>query len=387
MDHIHAYTTGDPSNADADVDANADAKAPPLMRKHGFDNPSVNYTLLVVHSDDLDIVGQNKADIDYIATRLHDRFKITHGDPQFMLGLKRVVAKDGKSIEINQQAYVEGMVNDFSGYVAKKRTPSTPFPPGMYLSKQEPDKIDAKESKRVHKELKFLSLVGQLLWASRMTFIECAIGCHYLTRQLANPTVEAFEAGIHMLAYMNANKTKGIKFSKVKDPTLVTYYDASNRGDTQDKMKAVGGHVVLMCNGPLLWSSKKLGHVGQSSSHNEYMQLAEATKATVWLRELLKEMQLSSWVIEPTMMMGDNDAATSLCRTDLVTPANRYYDKFLFFSKEAFENHSIDPARVDTKDNYADGLTKAVPRQVIEAHIQALKGYERQQALPDRPLR
>ena len=85
-----------------------------------------------------------------------------------------------------------------------------------------------------------------------MTFIECAIGCHYLTRQLANPTVEAFEAGIHMLAYMNANKTKGIKFSKVKDPTLVTYYDASNRGDTQDKMKAVGGHVVLMCNGPLL---------------------------------------------------------------------------------------------------------------------------------------
>ena len=87
------------------------------------------------------------------------------------------------------------------------------------------------------------------------------------------------------------------------------------------------------------------------------------------------------------MMMGDNDATTSLCRTDLVTPANMYYDKFLFFSKEAFENYSIDPARVDTKDNYADGLTKAVPRQVIEAHIQALKGYERQQALPDRPLR
>ena len=43
-----------------------------------------------------------------------------------------------------------------------------------------------------------------------MTFIECAIGCHYLTRQLANPTVEAFEAGIHMLAYMNANKSGSI---------------------------------------------------------------------------------------------------------------------------------------------------------------------------------
>ena len=68
---------------------------------------------------------------------------------------------------------------------------------------------------------------------------------------------------------------------------------------------------------------------------------------------------------------GDNDAATSLCRTDLVTPANRYYDKFLFFSKEAFENHSIDPARVDTKDNYANGLTKAAPRQVRSAYTSA----------------
>ena len=78
------------------------------------------------------------------------------------------------------------------------------------------------------------------------------------------------------------------------------------------------------------------------------------------------------------MMMRDNDTTTSLCRTDLVTPANTYYDKFLFFSKEAFENHSIDPARIDTKDNYVDGLTKAVPWQVIEAHVSALKGYERQ---------
>ena len=46
-----------------------------------------------------------------------------------MLGLKRVIAEDGKSIEISQQAYIEGMVNDFSAAVAKKRVPTTPFPP------------------------------------------------------------------------------------------------------------------------------------------------------------------------------------------------------------------------------------------------------------------
>jgi len=117
------------------------------------------------------------------------------------------------------------------------------------------------------------------------------------------------------------------------------------------------------------------------------MQLCCATKDTVWLRELLIEMRLSRWVELPTMMLGDNDAATTLCRNDLVTPANRYYDKFLFYSKAKFEDHSIDPTRVDTKHNYADGLTKAVPKQVIEAHVPYVKGYQLQQKLPDRPLR
>ena len=54
---------------------------PPSLREYGFDDPTVDYTLLVVHSDDLDIVGESKADLDYIATRLHDRFKIAYGDP------------------------------------------------------------------------------------------------------------------------------------------------------------------------------------------------------------------------------------------------------------------------------------------------------------------
>ena len=77
-------------------------KTHPSLKECGFDDPTVDYTLLVVHSDDLDIVGEKKADLDHIATRLHDRFKITYGDPQFMVGLKRVVAEDGRSVDITQ---------------------------------------------------------------------------------------------------------------------------------------------------------------------------------------------------------------------------------------------------------------------------------------------
>jgi hypothetical protein len=167
----------------------------------------------------------------------------------------------------------------------------------------------------------------------------------------------------------------------------VTYYDSSNRRDPKDGAKAVGGHIVFLCNGPLIWSSKKNSHTGQSSSHNEYMALAAATKATEWIRYLLMEMGLHAWVKEPTMMMGDNDAATTLCRNDIVTPANCYYDMLLYHSKQAFEQFRIDPTRIDTKLNYADGMTKAVPRQVTDAHVPAITGYVTQQVLPPRPRR
>jgi hypothetical protein len=167
----------------------------------------------------------------------------------------------------------------------------------------------------------------------------------------------------------------------------VTYYDASNRGDTTDKMKAIGGHIVFLCNGPVSWSSKKLNHVGQSSAHNEYQALANASKATMWLRYMMAEMHLASWVKLPTMMMGDNDAATTLCRNDLVTPQNCYYSPQLYFSKECFETHCIDPTRIDTKLNYADGMTKAIPRQIVVAHVPAIRGLVTQQDLPSRPRR
>ena len=45
------------------------------------------------------------------------------------------------------------------------------------------------------------------------------------------------------------------------------------------------------------------------------------------------------------------------------------------FNKERFEGFEIDPARGDTKLNYADGQTKSVPKQIFDAHVPAIKGY------------
>ena len=129
---------------------------------------------------------------------------------------------------------------------------TTPFPPRLYLSKQEPDEIDVAEVRMVLKQKRYMNLVGALLWFARCIFCECAVDCHFLTRLLATPTMEAFNVGIHMLLYLRGKKAEGLIFSKVEFSALVTYYDANNRGDKTDNMKAIlGGHIVFLCNGPI----------------------------------------------------------------------------------------------------------------------------------------
>jgi hypothetical protein len=122
-----------------------------------------DFVFLVVHTDDIDIVGTSKADINLIVQRVHDRFKVTTSDPEVMLGLKRVIAPDGKSITVTQRAYIEGMWSDFSEQVKGKRIPETPFPPNLYMTKQAPEEIDHKVTNDILKNGKYMSLVGGLL--------------------------------------------------------------------------------------------------------------------------------------------------------------------------------------------------------------------------------
>ena len=118
--------------------------------------------------------------MDFTITKLHDRFKITRSDSSIMLGLKRELAPDGLSIQITQQAYIEGICNDFADDIKGKKDSTTPFPPGLYLSKQEPDEIDVAEVRMVLKQKRYMNLVGALLWSARCSFCECAVGMAHI---------------------------------------------------------------------------------------------------------------------------------------------------------------------------------------------------------------
>ena len=343
-------------------------------------NSSGRQSVLLVHTDDCDLIGESKADLTLIAQKFDERFGIKIVDEDYMLGVKRTVTTgaDGvRSVELTQTDYVETLFKEFEHHFTSPKVPETPFPETMFLSLAHPDgtirATEVSESKSVLK-LGYQSLVGSLLWACRNCYPELGCGVNLLCRMMSRPTIEAWECGLHVLHYLYGQRHRGIRFRSDGNDVPICYYDSSARGDYADS-KSQYGHVVMLFNGPMMWSSKKHTHVGLSSSHNEYMALKHACVDVVWLRQLLKELAFDEMVSSPTVVLGDNDQATRLSREDIVTPGNRYIRADYHFAKECVELGDVCSRRVSTAENISDVLTKPLSRQYISRLRPMLTGY------------
>ena len=304
---------------------------------------------------------------------LNTRFKISKCDKSFMLGLTRTVEPSGAYVDIGMLGFIKRLYEEFEERCGK-RIPTTPFPPGLFIQKAViPDEAEGKAIIA----LDYQHGVGALLWAARMCYPECMLGVSFLARVMSCPTKEAYKGMLHMIAYLYGVRERGIRMSKQPGAQLLCYCDASNNPDRSDKCKAQGGYIVYLGDSPLVWGSRKVNHVGQSSSHNEFMQVCVAAKATTWIRFLLTEVGFGRHCSEPTILLNDNLAAVKLCRDDVLTPANCYYEKDLFFAKEAFERYYICPRWVAGDDNLADMFTKPVGSAIIERHLPFVTGHGR----------
>ena len=110
----------------------------------------------------------------------------------------------------------------------------------------------------------------------------------------------------------------------------------------------------------MVYVSKKLNHVGLNAFHNEYMALCECSKAIVWMRQLLHELDEPDLITKPTLCFGDNNASIQLCLEDFVSTGNQYIYLPYHYCKEVANNGYIDFKQKRTKFNLADIFTKAM---------------------------
>ena len=84
-----------------------------------------------------------------------------------------------------------------------------------------------------------------------------------MCRVMSRPSKLAYEAGLHMIQWLNQNRLRGIKFSHDPNGLPVFFSDASDKSDPTDSCKQYG-NCGMWQGGPFCYSERPLLRIQQA---------------------------------------------------------------------------------------------------------------------------
>jgi hypothetical protein len=179
---------------------------------------------------------------------------------------------------------------------------------------------------------------------------------------MQEPHEEHFVAVKHILRYIAGTRSLGCFYGRKKkesQATLTGFSDSDMAGDPEDRKSTTG---VLFCFGlaPITWQSQKQKVVALSSCEAEYIAATTAACQGVWLSRLLSD--LINKEPKAVTLNIDNKSAIALCKNPVFHDRSKHIETRYHFIRECIEDGKIAVEYMDTNNQLADILTKALGR-------------------------
>ena len=133
-----------------------------------------------------------------------------------------------------------------------------------------------------------------------------------VARYSNDPSEVQLTAAKQILRYLKGTQDLAITYVKGESDELLGYSDAYWAGD-KDSRRSTSGHLFLLGEGALIWSSKKQTSVVLSTVEAQYA-LCLATQEAVWIRQLFSELDLDELCLKQTLIMEDNQGAMAVAQ-------------------------------------------------------------------------
>jgi histone deacetylase 1/2 len=177
------------------------------------------------------------------------------------------------------------------------------------------------------------------------------------------PTTAHWTAAKRILRYVQGTLKVGLTFQKSSSSLLSAFSDADWAGCLDDR-RSIGGFAIFLGPNLVSWSVRKQATVSRSSIEAEYKSLANATAKLIWVEAVLGELGVSLKV--KPCLWGDNLGATYLSANPIFHARTKHIEIGYHFVREKVANKLLDIRFISSKDQIADGFTKALP--VKELH-------------------
>ena len=302
-----------------------------------------------IHVDDIMIVAPTDSVAATIKTAIRQKYNVTdQGEIAFYLGMEVQRDWDRGLIALSQRKFTAEVLERFGNQLANGRVIGTPVDPCIKLVAE--GELLSDTSAGTYREL-----VGSLMYLAVCTRPDIAQSVGALARYMSNPTEQHMTAARSVLRYVSGTKDMGVVYGQGSG--IIGYCDSNHGGDL-DTRRSTTAYAFLAEGGIISWSSRLQPTVATSTTEAEYIAAAAATKEALWLRKLLPEL---GYELETVQIYGDNQAALKIIANPIVSERSKHIDIIHHFVRERVEMRQVKLDYVDTSENVADILTKALP--------------------------
>ena len=311
----------------------------------------------IVHVDDCLIFGKAPA-VQKVKTIIASLFEVTDiGPATYFLGLQISREREMHMLCLGQRKYTEDVLSRFGMSTCKPRL--SPLETNCQLD----DTGDLLEEK-----VPYGALVGSLLYLSTQTRPDIAHAVGLLTRHMAAPREQHWEAGKSILRYLAGTKTLGLKFQGQVE--VKAYTDADFAGDKIAR-KSTSGLAILMNGAAISWASKLQATVATSTCEAELIASSFAVKECLYVSKLLADI---TGVYAAIDLFGDNQAALKLMKNVYAGAQNRtkHIDVAYNFARHRVMVGDVRMHYIGTNDMVADVFTKQVSGPAFRKHRESL---------------
>lgn len=308
---------------------------------------------LLVYVDDCLLASdpRNASALDNMRMELQKIFDIRNlGDPKQFLGMEIERDREHKTLKITQKRLTLELLKEHD--MLDSRKTSVPMNTSLKLERVGEPLDTAK--------YEYNKLIGSMLYLAVCTRPDIAYSVGALARYASEPTEEHWTAATGVLKYLNGTKDGGITFgSKATD--LLGYCDADFGGDI-DTRRSTTAFVYIFNGGAICWSSRLQPTVAASTAEAEYMAAASAVKEGLWLRKLMKDLDLKT---ETVRILCDNQGAIKLLKHPIASARSKHIDIIHHFARERVARGEVKFEYCSTDQMVADIFTKALPAHKV----------------------
>jgi len=170
------------------------------------------------------------------------------------------------------------------------------------------------------------------------------------------------------LRYLKGTSDVCLEFRK-SNQSLYGYVDSDYAGDL-DRRRSLTCYLFILRGCAVSWKATLQATVALSTTEAEYMAISEAVKEAIWVRQLVGELVQEEQEI---VIYCDSQSAIHLTKNQMFHDRTKHIDIRYHFVRDVISGGDIVIKKINTADNPADMLTKALPQTKFH-HCQDLVG-------------